>query len=80
MERAIVKRVDSPNPEGRTRQMKDRSEMTAEERKQWDLSRLRVKTLKALKKTSKEKQQVQTINCIDYSYDLYLIAFGGVRG
>ena len=37
-------------------------------------------TLKALKKNSKEKTQVQTINCIDYSAELYLIAFGGVHG
>ena len=32
------------------------------------------------KNKKKEKTLVQTINCIDYSEDLYLIAFGGVRG
>ena len=34
----------------------------------------------SLKTSHKEKAQVATINCIDYSSELYLIAFGGVYG
>ena len=63
-----------------TKQLKEEQERAEREKIERKKAELRVHTLKALKKNKKEKTQVQTINCIDYSEDLYLIAFGGVHG
>ena len=60
--------------------MIEEAERAEREKLQKNKAALRVSTLKGLKKNSKEKNQVQTINCIDYSEDLQLIAFGGVHG
>ena len=71
------KRKAKPKSVKQIREEKEREAREHEERKK---ANLRTNTLKALQHNSKEKNQVATINCIDYSADLYLIAFGGVHG
>jgi hypothetical protein len=68
------------NKKKSAKQLREESERAKQEDVQRKKASLRAETLKALKTNSKEKTQVATINCIDYSADLYLIAFGGVHG
>ena len=70
----------SPKRRMTAKQIKEEKEKAEREKAEQHNKQLRVHTLMALKQNKKEKSQVQTINCIDYSEDLYLIAFGGVHG
>lgn len=71
------RRSSKPKSVKQRREEIEREKREHDERKK---AQLRANTLKALQNNTKEKSQVATINCVDYSADLYLIAFGGVHG